>query len=97
MPGFPCQIRTENSFLNFNIINHPTFSISELRNLHVYNGGFEKKDKNANAAQTGRFSETDKQSTSAPVTVTFLSSSQRLSARDFEKTKHNLRIENEGS
>lgn len=54
MPGFPCQIRTENSLLNFNIINHPTFSISELRNLHVYNGGFEEKDKNANAAQTGR-------------------------------------------
>lgn len=54
MPGFLCQIRTENSFLNFNIINQPTFSISELRNLHVYNGGFEKKDKNANVAQTGR-------------------------------------------
>lgn len=43
------------------------------------------------------FSEIAKQSTSAPLTVTFLSSSQRLSARDFEKTKHNLRIEKEGS
>lgn len=43
------------------------------------------------------FSEIAKQSTSAPLTVTFLSSSQRLSAPDFEKTKHNLRIEKEGS
>ena len=50
--GFLCQIHTGSSFLSFNIINHPTFSISELRNLHFYNGGFEKEDINANVPQT---------------------------------------------
>lgn len=41
--SFLCQIHTRSSFLNFNIINHLTFSISELRNLHFYNGGFERR------------------------------------------------------
>lgn len=54
MPGFLCQIRTANSFLSFNVINHPTFSSSELRNLHFYNGGFENKDTNANDPRTAR-------------------------------------------
>lgn len=93
-------MRTENSFLNFNIINHPTFSISELRNLHVYNGGFENKDTNANVAQTGsifrifRDRQTKHQcSTDSDFSGLFTAPS----ARDFEKTKHNLRIEKEGS
>lgn len=41
--SFLCQIHTRSSFLNFNIINHLTFNISELRNLHFYNGGFERR------------------------------------------------------
>ena len=50
--GFLCQIHTGSSFLNFNIVNHLTFSFSEFRNLHFYNGGFEIKDINANVPQT---------------------------------------------
>lgn len=50
--GFLCQIHPGSSFLNFNVINHPTFSLSELRNLHFYNGGFGKKGLNASVPHT---------------------------------------------
>lgn len=45
MPGLPACVSNpyRGSFLNLNAINHPTFSLAELGNLHFYNGGFENR------------------------------------------------------
>lgn len=82
--SFLCQIHTRSSFLNFNIINHLTFNISELRNLHFYNGGFERRTQMQMLPKLCKnFRKLPKQTISTPLTVNILSSSQRQSIRDF--------------